>query len=795
MATRWRKVIADFWSNKTRTILMVITITVGVFALGYVQNTGRMMDEDMDGDYLSSNPAEATIYGWPMDDDSVRTVSKVPGVADVQGQSRIIGQILGANNVKTSVIVTGIESPTAVHVNRLKPADPKSDILPSLSDREILLDRSAAFMGFQPGDQLVIELPDGKHRTLIFNGYVHDVNNIPSTVGGLAGGYVTPETLVWLGGSEIYDQLVISVDKNVTDFDYVTSVAQAAADRLKDSGVNIGTVSVYNPGHHFAWEISQGTFLVLNILGWMTVLLSAVLIVNTIIALMTQQIRQVGIMKSIGGGTSQILWMYFVLIITFGIIALGISIPLAGWAAYKTSLGGFLNFNTGDFRLFPQTIILQAIVALVVPLLAASVPLLNSIRRPVYESLSFNGTDNKRVAKKAATIGKRLVSVSRPIMISLRNAFRKKARMILTVGTLVLGGAIFIAVFNLWSSFDKTMDDVQGYFLADINVNFNRGYRFTKVEELALSVPGVKSVEGWMSTSGQLLNEENETKNEIVLFAPPSTSTLIKPIMTAGRWLTPQDENAVVIGNHTLKIRPDLGIGDWITVEVDGKDTRWKIVGIYSMPGNTNPPLIYTNYEYLAPLINQSGQVYTLRVLTNQHDPENQTKVKKALQEVFDKNKIQVALIQQATEWKAQQTNTTNLLVYFLLVMAILIAIVGGVGMMGTMSINVMERTREIGIMRAIGASDGNIQKIVIVEGIIIGLISWVASFILAIPITSVLTLGVGMAVFQAPIPVVYGWNGTVAWLFGMSILAVLSSAIPARRATKLTVRDTLAYE
>ena len=132
MATRWRKVIADLWSNKTRTILMVITITVGVFAIGYVQNTGRMMSEDMDGDYLSSNPSEAVIYGWPMDDDTVRIASKVPGVADVQGQSRIIGQILGLKMWKSSIIVTGIESPAAVHVNRLKPADPNSDILPDL---------------------------------------------------------------------------------------------------------------------------------------------------------------------------------------------------------------------------------------------------------------------------------------------------------------------------------------------------------------------------------------------------------------------------------------------------------------------------------------------------------------------------------------------------------------------------------------------------------------------------------------------------------------------------------------
>ena len=170
MATRWRKVLADLWSNKTRTILMVITITVGVFAIGYVQNTGRMMSEDMDGDYLSSNPSEAVIYGWPMDEDTVRIASKVPGVADVQGQSRIIGQILGRNNGKSSIIVTGIESPAAVHVNRLKPADPNSDILPGLNDRQILLDRSASSLGLKSGDTLVIELPDGKQRTLIFTG-------------------------------------------------------------------------------------------------------------------------------------------------------------------------------------------------------------------------------------------------------------------------------------------------------------------------------------------------------------------------------------------------------------------------------------------------------------------------------------------------------------------------------------------------------------------------------------------------------------------------------------------------
>jgi len=133
--------------------------------------------------------------------------------------------------------------------------------------------------------------------------------------------------------------------------------------------------------------------------------------------------------------------------------------------------------------------------------------------------------------------------------------------------------------------------------------------------------------------------------------------------------------------------------------------------------------------------------------------------------------------------------------VYFMLGMAVMIAIVGGLGLMGTMSINVLERTREIGVMRAIGASNGDIQGIVIVEGLVIGLISWSLSIFLAIPITGVLCFGVGMAILTAPMPAVYGATGIIAWLIFTLVLATIASALPARRASRLTVRDTLAYE
>jgi putative ABC transport system permease protein len=127
--------------------------------------------------------------------------------------------------------------------------------------------------------------------------------------------------------------------------------------------------------------------------------------------------------------------------------------------------------------------------------------------------------------------------------------------------------------------------------------------------------------------------------------------------------------------------------------------------------------------------------------------------------------------------------------------MATMIAIVGGLGLMSTMSINVLERTREIGVMRAIGASNGDIQSIVIVEGMVIGLISWVISILISIPITNVLCYGVGVSILTAPMPVVYGVNGVIAWLVFILALAAIASALPAQRASSLTVRDTLAYE
>jgi putative ABC transport system permease protein len=134
-------------------------------------------------------------------------------------------------------------------------------------------------------------------------------------------------------------------------------------------------------------------------------------------------------------------------------------------------------------------------------------------------------------------------------------------------------------------------------------------------------------------------------------------------------------------------------------------------------------------------------------------------------------------------------------LIGLMLLMAMLLAVVGALGLTGTMSLNVLERTREIGIMRSIGAVDREIMRTVIVEGVVIGSISWLLGAILSFPFTYMLSTIVSLAIFNSPIAVHFTFLGYVIWLAVVLVLSALASVLPARNAASLTIREVLAYE
>ena len=126
---------------------------------------------------------------------------------------------------------------------------------------------------------------------------------------------------------------------------------------------------------------------------------------------------------------------------------------------------------------------------------------------------------------------------------------------------------------------------------------------------------------------------------------------------------------------------------------------------------------------------------------------------------------------------------------------AIMVVLVGGLALTSTLSLGVIQRTREIGILSAIGATPRTIAAHVWIESLLIGLMSWVVAVALAAPVSLALEAVGGRIFFKAPLDFFMSPLAAAVWLGLVVVLASLGSVVPARHAARLTVREALAYE
>lgn len=793
IAARWKKVLADLWSNKTRSLLVVLSIAVGVFAVGVISSAYVIIRQDMAADYLSINPHTARIYTDPFDDELLSALSKIPEVTAVDGRYDLAVKINAAGGKQVRASISTLPALQKIKVDQIV----LERGAPYLGKHEIYLERQgAAGLGLQPGDFVDLLLANGQVRRLKIAGTVHDVHANPYYFTGQTSGYVDSATMEWLGGSTLYNYVMFTNTGSHTDEAHVSAVAQVVANKIQQSGREVYNVVVNHPGQHPAQNIIDTVLALMGALGVLAVFLSGFLVANTLSALMSQQIRQIGVMKAFGATLSQVASMYLTLVLAFGILALLVAMPLSGLASYALTrwFEGMLNANTAAFHLPGLSLALQMGIGLVVPLASACVPVVTGARRTVREAISSQGLNDAGQPGLFDHLLNTFQWLSRPLLLSLRNTFRRKARMLLTLGTLTLGGAIFISVISVRESMYHELDQSFGYFQSDLNVDFLRDYPVERLQEAAAGVPGVVSMESWKTGRVQVMYPDREIGSTVFLFAPPSGTQLVQPVLSEGRWLLPQDENAIVVDHQFASARPDVKLGAILQVRIEKRDYPFRVVGIFKMAGSPSNPYTYANYEYVSKITHAVRKANSLRIVTDSHSPARQTAVMNTLQTRFEELGMG-ATLQTGNDLIAQKRSQVNLLIYLLLFMAVLIAVVGGLGLMGTMSMNVLERTREIGVMRSIGARNRAIFKIILSEGLLVGSISWALSIALAVPMTRLLDRVLGVSLLSLPLDFQLSMVGMGLWLGGVLALAALASFLPARSAVRLTVRDVLSYE
>jgi putative ABC transport system permease protein len=655
----------------------------------------------------------------------------------------------------------------------------------------------------QVGDVIRIKLSNDTQRDMRIAGLAYDPAQLPAQIDGTPYGYVSFDTLEWLGEAYGFNELHV-IATHPEDKVWAQHVVNLVKDKAERSGYTIPLSMTADPGMLPMNELLQGILLLMGSLGVLSLFLSVFLVINTVSALLAQQKRQIAVMKAIGGSSLQILGMYLVMVVCYGILALVIAVPLGtvGARALSQTLAAMFNFNLITMEIPPQTVLAQIIIGLILPVLASLFPFLSNLRISAAEAMSTYTIGKGRFGRNWID---QLLSGSnlwftrklsiRPLLLSIRNTFRSKGRLVLTLITLTLASATFVSVFNIRSSLNSTIDDMIKWFNFDIMLTFDRSYRADKVQQEALRVPGVAKTDVWLQLPVRRVRPDGSESGMIYMFAPhvDDSALIHSPTIAEGRWLLPEDDNAVLVPSALFQDEPDLGLGKEIVLKIYGKEESFKIIGTFV--GTPFAPMIYANYDYLVKVANQVGEADALLVRTWKSDAASVEAVSESLEKHFEDIGLRVSTVSTLPTEREEAEATFDVLVVLLLVMAILLALVGGLGLMGTMSINVLERTREIGVLRAIGAPNRGVAQVFIQEGVTIGLLSWCMGSLLAIPMTQGLNQAVGGAVIGTSLSYSYSMSGLWLWLVVVIFLSALASFIPARNASRLTVREVLAYE
>jgi putative ABC transport system permease protein len=198
--------------------------------------------------------------------------------------------------------------------------------------------------------------------------------------------------------------------------------------------------------------------------------------------------------------------------------------------------------------------------------------------------------------------------------------------------------------------------------------------------------------------------------------------------------------------------------------------------------------------ETLYKISKKYNRASQIMVRTTAHDEASVTAITKSLKDVFERHSLKVAA--STTQLEARATNEWqfSLVTNMLLALSIIVALVGGIALMGALSIGVIERTKEIGVLRAIGARSRTILGIFVMEGVLQGLISWVIAVPLSLAVSPVAASQLGHVMFGATLDYQYNWLAVGTWLGIVVVVSILASVTPARGATHISVRDSLAY-
>ena len=220
---RWRKVLADLWEDKVRSVLVIASVAVGVFAVGMIAGTYVIISTDMNSSYSSANPANIVLWIDPFDDDFLKSVERVEGVSTAEGRWLFNARLKTSGDEWTSFDLVAVKDFEDIAINKLMPTGGSTD----LQDKQVILEDNTQLQTLKllQVDRLEIELADTTSRELPVIGLAKDQTLGRNEIMGNVKGYITLDSLDWLHQPEMYNRLFITVEDQPNNDVYIQQYA------------------------------------------------------------------------------------------------------------------------------------------------------------------------------------------------------------------------------------------------------------------------------------------------------------------------------------------------------------------------------------------------------------------------------------------------------------------------------------------------------------------------------------------------------------------------------------------
>jgi putative ABC transport system permease protein len=360
---------------------------------------------------------------------------------------------------------------------------------------------------------------------------------------------------------------------------------------------------------------------------------------------------------------------------------------------------------------------------------------------------------------------------------------RNPARTASTAAALMIGLALVSAVGVLASGLRATFEHaVDTQFKGNYALTSQNGFTPTGIssENAVRKVPGVTAVSGVRAGEGRAFGSHIS-----VTGVEPNVDRVIAIDWHAGSNVAASLGNDGTFVTTTYAKDHDLALGSPVRVELPtGRELSLKVKGLFKAPAGGSPFGNVTISAALFDRVYQAPQnVYAFVDMAGGVSEANTAKLTGALTAYPD------AKVQTESQFKKQQESGLNTFLNLLYVLLSLSIIVSLFGIVNTLVLSVFERTRELGMLRAVGMTRRQTRRMIRHESVVTALIG--AALGIPLGVGLAILLGETLGSFTIAIP----WGTLVVFVIAAIVAGLIAAIFPARRAAKLNVLQALQYE